>query len=402
MYRRLWRQCNLKAPMVCLAILIAMHIDAQAQVRISQIYGGGGNAGSTLKNDFIELFNAAAESVGISGWSVQYASSAGAAWQKTDLLGFMGPQSWFLIQEGQGAGGTEPLPAPDVIGTIGMSATAGKVALVLNGNLLSGGHPGGDSIVDMVGFGPGASCYEGPAPAPSPGNSTAILRKGEGMVDGDDNRSDFEVGPPQPRNRACAPLPAHLVRFVAEAAEGHRTIVSWSTDSEIGSYGFFVERRDKGEEGFVELPRSFRQGCGTTTDRHEYQFTDEDSPAVPCEYRLREVSLAGTASFSQSIAVMPVTSVTGEVAATLRLMQNYPNPFNPSTTLEFTVSRTERVSLRVFSILGQEVALLFDGTAEAGRRHLARFDARMLPAGVYFARLESGGRSLMVTMLVIR
>jgi hypothetical protein len=99
---------------------------------------------------------------------------------------------------------------------------------------------------------------------------------------------------------------------------------------------------------------------------------------------------------------VPVTSVTGEVAATLRLMQNYPNPFNPSTSLEFTVTRTERVSLRVYSILGQEVALLFDGTAEVGRRHLARFDARMLPAGVYFARLESGGRSLMVTMLVIR
>src|SRR5215467_8041268 len=52
---------------------------------ISQIYGAGGNSGSTLKNDFIELFNPGAAPVDVTGWSVQYASAAGTTWQVTPL-----------------------------------------------------------------------------------------------------------------------------------------------------------------------------------------------------------------------------------------------------------------------------------------------------------------------------
>jgi hypothetical protein len=51
------------------------------------VYGGGGNAGSTYKNDFIELFNRGTSPVNVSGWSVQYASTAGTTWQVTNLSG---------------------------------------------------------------------------------------------------------------------------------------------------------------------------------------------------------------------------------------------------------------------------------------------------------------------------
>src|SRR6058998_3940147 len=60
---------------------------ASADIVISQVYGGGGNSGATLKNDFIELFNLGAAAVNVNGWSVQYASTAGSSWQKTDLGG---------------------------------------------------------------------------------------------------------------------------------------------------------------------------------------------------------------------------------------------------------------------------------------------------------------------------
>ena len=53
-------------------------------VVISQVYGGGGNAGATLKNDFIELFNRGASPVSLNGWSVQYASAAGTGWTPTE------------------------------------------------------------------------------------------------------------------------------------------------------------------------------------------------------------------------------------------------------------------------------------------------------------------------------
>src|SRR5437016_9894939 len=56
-------------------------------VVLSQLYGGGGNAGATLKNDFVELFNRGGSAVDLTGWSVQYAASAGSSWVKTDLTG---------------------------------------------------------------------------------------------------------------------------------------------------------------------------------------------------------------------------------------------------------------------------------------------------------------------------
>ncbi|MGH7532270.1 MAG: lamin tail domain-containing protein, partial [Gemmatimonadales bacterium] len=81
-------------------------------VVISQIYGGGGNSGSMLTNDFIELHNTGAAAVSVEGWSVQYASSAGTSWQVTPLAGSIPAGGYFLVQEAKGAGGTTALPTP--------------------------------------------------------------------------------------------------------------------------------------------------------------------------------------------------------------------------------------------------------------------------------------------------
>ncbi len=170
---------------------------------ISQIYGGGGNAGSTFKNDFIEIFNADGATVNLSGWSVQYASAAGTTWQVTALNGSLAPGQYFLIQESQGAGGTTNLPAPNATGNIAMSATAGKVALVSNTVALSGGCPVGGAIVDFVGYGTGsggATCFEGTAAAPTLTNTTADFRRNNGLQDTDSNTADFITGAPNPRN----------------------------------------------------------------------------------------------------------------------------------------------------------------------------------------------------------
>jgi hypothetical protein len=75
--------------------------------------------------------------------------------------------------------------------------------------------------------------------------------------------------------------------------------------------------------------------------------------------------------------------------AQYRLGQNFPNPFNPSTTIEFSIPKSQFVSLKVFNALGQEVAVLVDGTLAAGN-HSVSFDARQLPSGVYFYRISAG------------
>ncbi len=83
------------------------------------------------------------------------------------------------------------------------------------------------------------------------------------------------------------------------------------------------------------------------------------------------------------------------------LKQNYPNPFNPSTVLEFTLSGMAHVSLRVYDMLGREIAVLADASMRAGT-HRATFDAAGLPGGMYIARLESGGKTETRKMMLVK
>src|SRR5690242_1741167 len=112
------------------SLLIAAPAEAASpDVVISQVYGGGGNSGATYTNDFVELYNRGPSTVDLSGWSVQYASAAGTAYQVTALSGGIAAGAHYLVQEAAGTGGTAALPAPDATGSINLSATNGKVAL---------------------------------------------------------------------------------------------------------------------------------------------------------------------------------------------------------------------------------------------------------------------------------
>ncbi|NVO18462.1 MAG: lamin tail domain-containing protein [Bacteroidetes bacterium] len=196
------------------------------QVVISQIYGGGGNTNAIYKNDFIELFNRGAVSVNITGWSVQYTSAAGSSWasNQTNITSnvTLAPGQYFLIQEGSGGSVGVTLPTADLTGTIGLSATAGKIALVSSTTALTGTCPTGGSIIDFVGYGSGASCYEGSAAAPAPSNTTAILRASNGCQDNNINSTDFSTGTPLPRNTATTfnPCSNPIITISASALTG--------------------------------------------------------------------------------------------------------------------------------------------------------------------------------------
>jgi uncharacterized protein len=189
---------------VALAVGIGGGAFAASDVVISQIYGGGGNSGASLKNDFIELHNRSTNPVDLTGWSVQYASATGTTWSRTLLTGTIAPGGFYLVQEAQGAGGTVSLPTPDAIGTLAMSATAGKVALSNSSTALTGTCPAG--MVDWIGFGT-ANCFEGAGAAPGTTNTTASLRGSSGCDDTDNNAVDFSSGVPNPRNSASPAFP---------------------------------------------------------------------------------------------------------------------------------------------------------------------------------------------------
>ena len=188
---------------VCLAVSSSL-LAASPNIVISQVYGGGGNAGATLKNDFIELYNRGTSSVNVTGWSVQYASSAGTTWQTTTLSGSIAPGKYYLVQEAVGAGGTTNLPTPDATGAIPMSATGGKVALVNASAALTGGCPTA-GVVDFFGY-DGANCFETAATNPLT-NTTAAARNNGGCTDTDNNFADFTIGAPNPRNSATPATP---------------------------------------------------------------------------------------------------------------------------------------------------------------------------------------------------
>lgn len=178
------------------------HSAISPNIVISQIYGGGGNSGAPFTHDFIELFNRGTMTVNISGWSVQYASATSSSWAMTTLTGSIMPGQYYLIRGSGGATGAA-LPTPDVIGTLPLAVTAGKVALVNNSTLLTGsGCPFAASVIDFIGYGGTANCSEtAPAPAPASGNNaTAILRASAGCTETDNNATDFSTGPPNPRN----------------------------------------------------------------------------------------------------------------------------------------------------------------------------------------------------------
>jgi hypothetical protein len=201
-----------------LVILLALLASGQivrglsSDVVISQVYGGGGNTGAPYKNDFVELFNRGSAAVSLAGKSIQYASATGTGNfggnAIATLSGTLAPGQYYLVQLAGGTNGAA-LPTPDATGTVNMSGTGGKVALVnsTTGLACNGGSaPCSPAqlalIVDLVGW-DGANFYEG-SPAPASSNSTAVFRAGLGCTETDSNAGDFAAAAPAPRNTASA------------------------------------------------------------------------------------------------------------------------------------------------------------------------------------------------------
>lgn len=157
---------------------------------ISQLYGGGGNAGAVWRNDFIELHNPTTTGISLNGLSLQYTSSAGTSWgsNMVALANVVVPAGGYYLVQLASGGTNGSVLTSDQSGTINMSATAGKVALVSGLTGLTGPCP--TAVLDLVGFGSTADCSEG-AVAPTPSATTWLTRGASGCRDGNQNGTDF-------------------------------------------------------------------------------------------------------------------------------------------------------------------------------------------------------------------
>lgn len=213
-------------------------------------------------------------------------------------------------------------------------------------------------------------------------------------IDGNPRLTGLD-GPYKGADEGSTALPVQLVNLSVSANRLDASL-RWSTATETNNHGFEIERRISGEAG-AWAKVGFVPGSGTSSSPREYSFTDNGLAPGRYAYRIKQIDNDG--SFAYYSAAEVEVGLTAKVFA---LESNYPNPFNPSTNIAFSVPQDGRVSLKVFNLLGQEVAVLFDGIAEAGKLYQRTFDASALPTGLYFSRLESADGSLMRKMMLVK
>lgn len=199
-----------------------------------------------------------------------------------------------------------------------------------------------------------------------------------------------------------APLPIQLSYFRGTYSQSDNSVqLDWRTISEVNNYGFFVQRSS--DRVTASDVSSLIPGHGTTNVPHDYAFTDLNVPSSNWYYRLKQVDLDGSVYYTEWIMIVASPTSVGEtVPKVFALQQNYPNPFNPETHIKFSVEKTGRTSLRVFDLVGQEVALLFDEVAEAGKYYDLTFKGTNLTSGVYFYKLESGNNVAMKKLMLLK
>jgi hypothetical protein len=186
------------------------------------------------------------------------------------------------------------------------------------------------------------------------------------------------------------PLAVQAVDFLVATSDG-TVKLSWKTQSEVGNLGFNILREDPGTDMF-KLIASYTsdnelRGLGTSSTGESYNFADNKViSGKTYQYKVQSVSTNGV------IKNVSTLSVTVNIPKTYALYQNYPNPFNPTTMISYQLPVVSHVTLKVYDILGREVATLVDGQQNAGV-YKAGFDGSWLASGVYFYRIVAVGNS---------
>jgi hypothetical protein len=173
-------------------------------------------------------------------------------------------------------------------------------------------------------------------------------------------------------------IPVELKSFNA-SVNINSVNLNWSTATETNNSGFQIERSN----GSAYVVVGFAAGNGTTTEIQHYTFTDNNVSTGKYSYRLKQIDLDGTFEYSKTIDVEVTTPLEFSLA------QNFPNPFNPSTSIKYAISNKQFVQLKIFDVLGKEVATLVNEEKSAGSYEV-NFNASQLSSGIYFYKLQSG------------
>jgi glucose/arabinose dehydrogenase len=186
-------------------------------------------------------------------------------------------------------------------------------------------------------------------------------------------------------------VPVELISFNA-AVENDGVRLNWYTASETNNAGFKIERSKDGAN-YEEI--FFIGGNGTTTNRNVYSYLDESVSSGVYYYRLKQVNFDG------SFEYLNVVTVDLGTPDKFLLAQNYPNPFNPKTVITFQTPAEGQITLKVYDVLGNEVATLLDEHKTAGIYNV-ELDASKLTSGIYFYKLTAKDFSSTKKMILLK
>jgi streptogramin lyase len=180
--------------------------------------------------------------------------------------------------------------------------------------------------------------------------------------------------------------PVELTSFSAIVVVNNVEL-SWIIETELNNLGFELFRNGN-KIAFIE-------GKGTTTEKQEYFYKDKNLKPGIYNYRLEQIDFDGKRTISLEVTVLLT------LPEIFSLEQNYPNPFNPSTTISWQVPVGSHQTLKVYDLLGREVATLVDEYKPAGSYEI-QFDSSNLSSGVYIYRLTAGNFSSTNKMTLLK
>jgi len=191
-------------------------------------------------------------------------------------------------------------------------------------------------------------------------------------------------------------VPVEFTQFSASVYSGN-VMLEWETSTETNNLGFEIERVSSLTTPlFNEWIRiGFREGHGTTTEQHNYSFTDEELLSGVYQYRLKQIDYDG------SFKYLGIVELNLIALNDFRLEQNYPNPFNPSTTISYQLPEAEFVTVKIFDTIGNEVKTIVKENKPAGV-HEVNFDASQLSSGIYLYKIDAGTFHQSKKMLLVK
>ena len=199
-----------------------------------------------------------------------------------------------------------------------------------------------------------------------------------------------------------------MVYFFGSVVE-NEVELRWGTATEVNNYGYDVQRTDT---SYNWTAINFVQGFGNSYSPKDYVYYDstiiENGKYF---YRLKQIDFDGNFELTHDtvkVTVDFITSVSNEIELVFNkqhksatLYQNFPNPFNPSTTISFSVNKNDHVTLKIYTLAGEEVTTLWNRDTNIGI-HYVKFNAANLSSGIYLYKLSTTGKIITKKLVITK